>query len=104
MTTSRQKGRQSFVGGLIPPSHRKTSATAARGSEKSPFYKPLPTRFRHNGLRLPANCPQRGCGNIRAALDWLRGAGRLLRGNSDSTARRISDQRKVYRAVRDLSE
>jgi len=34
----------------IPPPIRKTRATAKGGCKKSRFYRPLPTRFRHNGF------------------------------------------------------
>ena len=49
-TPPRQKRGRSFVGGLIPPSIRKTSATTNARTKKRHFYKPLPTRFRHNGF------------------------------------------------------
>ena len=49
-TLSGQKRDRAFVGGLMPPSSRKTSATAEGGSKKGRFYRPLPARFRHNGF------------------------------------------------------
>ena len=49
-TPSRQKRGGSFVGGLIPPSSRKTSPTGESGTKKGHFYRPLPARFRHNGF------------------------------------------------------
>lgn len=44
------KRASAFVGGLIPPSSRKTSARAEGGTKKSRFYRPLPARFWHNGF------------------------------------------------------
>src|SRR5262249_27246997 len=49
-TPSRPKRGGSFVGGLIPPSGRKTSATAEGGTEEGRFYRTLRARFRHNGF------------------------------------------------------
>ena len=49
-TPSGQKRGGSFVGGLIPPPSRKTSATAEGRTKKGRFYRPLPTRFRHSGF------------------------------------------------------
>ena len=49
-TPSGQKRDRSFVGGLIPPSSRKTSAAAEGGSKKGRFYKPSPKEFRRDGF------------------------------------------------------
>ena len=50
-TPSRQKRGRSFVGGLIPPSNRKTSATPEARTKKGHFYKPLPKEFRRDGFQ-----------------------------------------------------
>jgi hypothetical protein len=39
-----------FAGGLMLVPSRKTRARAEAGSKKGRFYKPLPTRFRHDGF------------------------------------------------------
>jgi hypothetical protein len=49
-TPSRQKRGGSFVGGLIPPSSRKTSARAEGGTKKGRFYRPLPKEFCRHGF------------------------------------------------------
>jgi hypothetical protein len=49
-TPSGQKQCQSFVGGLIPASSRKTRARAEGGSKKGHSYKPLPKEFRRDGF------------------------------------------------------
>jgi hypothetical protein len=49
-TPSRQKRARSFVGGLIPSSTQKTSATVQAGTKKRPFYKPLPKAFQRDGF------------------------------------------------------
>jgi hypothetical protein len=49
-TPSRQKRDRSFVGGLIPPSNWKTSATPEARTKKGHFYRPLPRRFRRDGF------------------------------------------------------
>ena len=49
-TPSKQKRARSFVGGLISPSSRKTSATAEGGSKEARFYKPSPKEFRRDGF------------------------------------------------------
>ena len=49
ITPSRQKRVRSFVGDLMPPSGRKTCATA-EGRTKKGRFRPLPTRFRRNGF------------------------------------------------------
>ena len=46
----RQKCDRSFLGDLMPPAERKTSARAEGGTKKGRFYRPLPARFRHNGF------------------------------------------------------
>ena len=50
-TPSGQKRGRSFVGGQIPPSSRKTRATAAGSSKKGHFYRPLRKEFCRNGFR-----------------------------------------------------
>ena len=50
-TPSRQKRGRTFVGGLIPPPGRKTSATAEGSSKKGHFYRPLRKEFCRNGFR-----------------------------------------------------
>ena len=50
-TPSRQKRGRSFVGGLIPPSTHKGTATGDGGSEKRHSYKPLPKEFRRDGFQ-----------------------------------------------------
>ena len=47
---SGQKRGRSFVGGLIPPSSRKTSARAEARTKERHFYKPLRKEFRRNGF------------------------------------------------------
>jgi hypothetical protein len=47
---SNVKRALAFVGDLIPLPTRKTSATAEGRHKKGCFYKPLLTRFRHNGF------------------------------------------------------
>jgi hypothetical protein len=50
LSPPKQKPAPAFVGGLIPPSSRKTNARAEGGSKKGRSYKPLATRFRRNGF------------------------------------------------------
>ena len=49
-TPSRQKRGRSFVGGLIPPSSRKTSPTAEARTKERHSYKPLRKEFRRDGF------------------------------------------------------
>lgn len=49
-TPSGQKRDRSFVGGLIPPSSRKTSATAEACTKERHSYKPLRKEFRRDGF------------------------------------------------------
>ena len=49
-TPSRQKHARSFVGGLIPPSSRKTSARAEARTKERHSYKPLRKEFRRQGF------------------------------------------------------
>lgn len=49
-TLTRAKRCSAFVGVLEQPPAPKTSATAEAGGKKRHFYKPLPTRFRHDGF------------------------------------------------------
>ena len=51
-TPSRQKRGRAFVGGLIPPPCRKTSATAEAPTKECDSYKPLPKEFRRNGFNF----------------------------------------------------
>jgi hypothetical protein len=46
----RAKSGPALVGDSIPGLTLKTGATAEGGSKKGRFYKPLPTRFRHDGF------------------------------------------------------
>jgi len=50
ITPSGPKRGRAFVGGLIPLSSPKTSATGEGGTKKGRFYRPLPTRFQHTGF------------------------------------------------------
>ena len=54
-----QKRPSALVGGLIPPSASKTSATAEGGSKKS-HYRPLPKEFRHDGFTYRQLARERG--------------------------------------------
>ena len=49
-TPAKQKRARSFVGGLIPPSSRKTSATAEARNKERYSYKPLRKEFRRDGF------------------------------------------------------
>ena len=51
MTPSKQRHGLSFVGGLIPPSSRKTSATAEGGIKERHSYRSLRKEFCRNGFR-----------------------------------------------------
>ena len=50
-TPSGQKCSRSFVGGLMPPTSRKTSATVERSNKKGHFYRPLRKEFCRNRFR-----------------------------------------------------
>jgi hypothetical protein len=50
ITPSGQKRGRAFVGDLMPPATPKTRARAEGRTKKGRFYRPLPTRFRHNGF------------------------------------------------------